>query len=300
MQFKLTKKLVAKLEKSLQELINEYITVDINKSKITFIDNVVDNVKLALHYNYPSNVGTITEYEEKLIDFTYQDRECFKENELTAEDVKDIFLYGLAGDEVEIFGYKFCFDYTISSNKYETITIPKETNVDYDDIRINQEGCRLNLYNYHANITRIYDYDDNMKNELSYNNEDFWDYASMLYKELKVQIEDEADKLDLLVFNYKLKHWAIGYKPKVEENMLKYSGHDYICCIRLLDDEFKRKEKYMLDYIKGIAEIVFTGAYEDVLHDIRKEFLELMKNNKSFINFKYIDFILEDYEKHFI
>lgn len=236
-----TKAQLSDLQNEIRELTgSNAIEVIASETKVLFgADGMVESLTLTLRLNGKKETKTILPSDkwDKDLFKGYPDAEIGKE-------LRYLFLDCVVCEgNVEFLGYDF--NYTFES---EPIT---DSEVDWNDRVESHDYC-----NEHRYLTHFHHMDGLLEYDCEVMNWDmFWSEICFLYNEYKEDIVQKADELGLVVDNYKLKHWYIGYKPKYT-----YGIHETIYCFKKQDDEFTAKESEMVEFLKGVARDIYNEA----------------------------------------
>lgn len=265
----LNKNIVKSGEVLFKELMGEDVKILASKSKAVFFNKGKDKgglKYLRLHCKLGDKVEILD------LDFSQADvlhtkdgivEEWYSRVNYTIDDFKggeDDVLYNAivdllkdTGDVIELLGYKITNKdgYYDSMSEFDECEIDwaeyaKPFNINYRDTFKN---CRLA---WHLTEADGYGLDFDKLDELGAWDE-FWYGVSDIYNENKGYIEKRADELGLVVGNYKLKHWWV--MPKVRMN----DTWDLVAQKMTLDDKVADE---MIQNIVMTADCVFNTAFD--------------------------------------
>lgn len=237
-----TKAQLSDLQNEIRELTgNNAIEVIVSETKVLFgEDDMVESLTLTLRLNGKKETKTILPSDKWHKDLFkgYYDANIGKE-------LRYLFLDCVVYEgDVEFLGHVF------SHNPFESEPIT-DSEVDWSDRVEPRDYC-----NEHRYLTHFHHMDGLLEYDCEAMNWDmFWDEVCLLYSWYKKDIVQKADELGLVVDNYKLKHWYIGYKIKYT-----YGIHETIYCFKKRDAAFAAKESEMVEFLKGVARDIYNDA----------------------------------------
>lgn len=237
-----TKAQLSDLQNEIRELTgSNAIEVIASETKVSFgADDMVESLTLTLKLNGKKETKTILPYDK-----WHKDLFIGYTNDGIGRELRYLFLECVVCEgDVEFLGYVFNYNHFES----EPIT---DSEVDWNDRVESHDYC-----NEHRHLTHFYHMDGLLEYDCEAMNWDmFWDEVCLLYNGHKNDIVQKADELGLVVDNYKLKHWHIGYKPKYT-----YGIHETIYCFKKQDADFTAKESEMVEFLKGVARDIYNEA----------------------------------------
>ena len=239
-----TKAQLSDLQNEIRELTGSNdIEVIVGETKVLFgKDDMVESLTLTLKLNGKKETKTILPSDKWHKDLFrgYSDAEIGKE-------LRYLFLDCVVYEgDVEFLGYVFNY------NPFESEPIT-DSEVEWSDRVEPHDYCNEHKYLTHFHhIDRLLEYDCEVMDWGL-----FWAEVAFLYDVHKGDIVQKADELGLVVGNYKLKHWHIGYRPKYT-----YGAHETIYCFKKQDADFTAKESEMVEFLKDVARDIYNDAID--------------------------------------